>query len=667
MNKMDKKQLKILMIDDNPGDIRLIQEMLVAVGDNLYELRHADCLTSGLKQLEKNDFDIILLDLGLPESQGLSTLNRITPQTAEIPIVVLTGSINDDMVGISAVQEGAQDYLTKGYLDGKLLVRSIHYAIERKKLQKELILLNKSLEQRVKERTSALKKVNEKLLIEIAERREMVNQLQKLSYAIEQSPSIFVITDPGGNIQYVNLKFTQLTGYAPEEVIGKNPRFLKSGKTPQEEYKHLWETIIHGGEWRGEIVNKKKNGELYCELAYISPIRNTEGGITNFLKIAEDITVIKQVEKEKESLKEQLYHAQKLESVGTLAGGIAHDFNHILALIIGYADLLEKELKQDDSSLVYVQKILESAKRATNFIQDLLTFSRKQTHNPKLVNLDDIIKRTETFLLRLIREDIKLKIELSDKECMVMADSNQIEQVLINLTANARDAMPDGGLMTIRTEIVKLDNEFIKTYGYSTPRMYALISFSDTGVGMDEQIQKRIFEPFFTTKEIGKGTGLGLSIVYGLIIQHRGYIRVHSELNKGTTFKIYLPIVESMVEETKSVSLPIIHGGKETILLAEDDAETRKLTKMQLEESGYKVIEAIDGWDAVNKFRENKDTIHLFITDVLMPNLNGKDAYLTISKAKPDIKVVFMSSYPEDFINKKRILGEGVNYVLKTD
>jgi signal transduction histidine kinase/ActR/RegA family two-component response regulator len=370
--------------------------------------------------------------------------------------------------------------------------------------------------------------------------------------------------------------------------------------------------------------------------------------------------------KQIEELKNQLYHAQRLESIGTLTGGIAHDFNNILAIILGYGNLLRKEIEieKDNPSMVYVHKILSSAERATKLTRGLLTFSRKQQNNPKPVNLNELIGRIESLLVRIISEDIQLYTIFMDEDCIVMADSNQIEQVLMNLATNAKDAMPNGGFLTIKTEIVELDDGFIKFYGYGEIGKYVLISVADTGVGVDGETRKRIFEPFFTTKEAGKGTGLGLSIVYGIVKQHRGYINVDSEVEKGTTFKIYIPVIESGVERIKP-EIQITRGGRETILLAEDEEEVRNLTKIVLEKAGYKVIEAINGEDAIHKFIHNKNTIHFLMLDVIMPEKDGKKVYDVIRQMRPDIKVLFTNGYSEEIINRKDILKDGLYFITK--
>lgn len=389
------------------------------------------------------------------------------------------------------------------------------------------------------------------------------------------------------------------------------------------------------------------------------PTFGTDGKITGFIEVVEDIT-------ERKLLQSQLIQAQKMESVGQLAGGVAHDFNNILTAIMGYASLLKMKMREDDPLRRNADQILLSSERAASLTNSLLAFSRKQIINPKPVNLNEIVKRVEKLLLRLIGADIELKTVLADKDLVVMADANQIEQVFMNLATNARDAMPDGGLLMIETERIEIDGEYIKIHGYGEPGMYALISVADTGSGIDEKTKEKIFEPFFTTKETGKGTGLGLSIVYGIIKQHQGYINVYSEIGRGTTFKIYLPLSEKKVREVKPApETPMTIGGTETLLLAEDDADVRKFTKYVLEESGYTVIEAEDGKDAVDKFIENKDKIRLLLLDVIMPKKNGKEAYDEIRKAKPEIKALFMSGYTANVIHKKGILEEGLDFALK--
>ena len=420
--------------------------------------------------------------------------------------------------------------------------------------------------------------------------------------------------------------------------------------------KHTFETgkshtVIHS--------HKDKKGRPFYVEVKSYPMKDESGNIVSAIEVTNDIT-------EKKGLEDQLRQAQKMEAVGRLAGGIAHDFNNILTAIIGYSDILQMNMKDDDPQRADVDQILGASQKAAQLTQSLLAFSRQQIISPKPVKLNKIIVNVEKLLLRLIGEDIEFKTNLIDMDLTIMADSGQIEQVLINLAANARDAMPEGGMLSINTELVELDKYFIKTHAYNVKAgRYCLISVADSGIGMDENTRKRIFEPFFTTKDLGSGTGLGLSIIYGIITQHNGFVDVYSEPGKGTTFKIYLPIIKSAVEETKTEILPPPKGGTETVLVAEDDEVVRTIIKAILNKFGYKIIEAVDGEDAVIRFKENKDKIDLIILDVIMPKKNGKMAYDEIKKLCPEIKAIFTSGYTTELIDKKGVLEEGINFIPK--
>ncbi len=368
---------------------------------------------------------------------------------------------------------------------------------------------------------------------------------------------------------------------------------------------------------------------------------------------------------EHKKLEAQLLQAQKMEAIGQLAGGIAHDFNNLLTAIIGYGNLLKTEVSKDNRLSSYISQILSAADRAAHLTNDLLTFSRKQIVNTKPVNLNKIVQEVENLLSRIIREDIELSTVLTDNDVTIMADRTQIEQVLMNLATNSRDAMPDGGSLIIRTELTELDNEFIKAHGYGRPGSYALLTFEDTGTGIDERTRERIFEPFFTTKEVGKGTGLGLAMVYGIVKQHDGYINIYSEPDRGTTFKMYFPLIQPKGEETKPAASLSVKKGTETILIGEDDIYVRKLIKEILLNVGYEIMEAVDGEDVLRVFHEKKDEIQLLILDVIMPKKHGKEVYDEIKKVKPDIKVIFISGYSIDLLHKKGILEEGLNFIPK--
>lgn len=407
-----------------------------------------------------------------------------------------------------------------------------------------------------------------------------------------------------------------------------------------------------------EIKSRRKDGGIFWVSLNAKAVRDDSGKIRFFEGMVEDIT-------ERKKLGEQLRQSQKMEAVGTLAGGVAHDFNNILTVIMGYAHLMLMKLKDDDLLHPYLNQIITAANKATSLTSSLLAFSRKQMISLSPINLNDSIQNIEKMLLRIIGEDIELMTFLSEDDLIIMADTGQIEQILLNLATNARDAMPDGGLLIIETEKIQIDEKQAKGYGYSKPGAYALLTFTDFGMGMDKATAEKIFEPFFTTKEVGKGTGLGLSMIYGIVKQHNGYINCYSEQGKCTTFKIYFPLThEKAIPAKPPISIDSIIG-TEMILVAEDDANVRKLTKYVLERYGYKVIEAVDGWDAVEKFKENQGNIDLLLFDVIMPRMNGKMAYEEIKKLRPEIPAIFISGYTADVIHKKGILEEGLTIVFK--
>ena len=480
---------------------------------------------------------------------------------------------------------------------------------------------------------------------------------QKYRTLFEESKDIIYISTPEGKFLDINPAGVELFGYSSKaDLLSIDiARDLYTNPFDREKFQHM---LTHEGYVKDyEMTLRRKDGEHVIGLLTCTVVRDEKGNITAYRGIIKDIT-------DRHRLERQLFPAQKMEAIGQLAGGIAHDFNNILTAIIGYGTLLN-EMKVDDLSKMYIAHILNSAEKAANLTRALLVFSRKQIISPKPVNLNVIIQRTESLLSRLIGEDIELSIILADENLTVMADAIQIEQVLMNLATNARDAMPEGGRLIIKTDLINFDYELIRAHGYSKPGLYACISVEDTGEGMDEKTKARIFEPFFSTKEVGKGTGLGLAMAYGIVKQHDGYIIADSEPGQGTTFMIYLPLIKIKAGEIKESEVPEIKMGTESILIAEDDVQVRRLLKNVLEGSGYKIFEAVDGEDALRVFHKNKDEIQLFILDVIMPKKNGKEFYDEVKKVNPDIKAIFISGYDAEIIHKKGILAEGLDFISK--
>ena len=656
------------------------------------------------------------------------------------------------------------------------------------------------------------------IVIDITAQREAEDQLRKLSVAVEQSPASIVITNTAADIEYVNPKFTELTGYTPSEVLGRNPRLLQSGETPPAVYRELWATLAAGREWRGEFRNKKKNGELFWENASISPIKTTSGTVTHYLAVKEDITERKRMEEEisrqlrmnesiaemsahllslasheeisnailrhaqlhtdsphgfvgyvdprdgtfiaptqsgelwakcgvggrsmvtgrfgglwgwvlknklplltndvagdprstgvptghipirrflavpcvlgdeavgeiavanadrhyadddldllkrlaaiytmaierqrteeeRARIQEQLRQSQKLEAVGQLAGGVAHDFNNLLTVINGFSELAMSRLNPLDPLRQEIEEIRKAGDRAAALTQQLLAFSRRQLLKPKLIDLNAAVADMEKMLRRLIGEDIALATVLDPHLGKVKADPGQVQQVIVNLAVNARDAMPGGGRLTIETKNVELDEQHLVEDPLVQPGPYVVVSVSDTGTGMSKKILNHIFEPFFTTKEQGKGTGLGLPTVYGIVKQSGGSIRVDSRQGFGTTFSIYLPRVEGTADQPDinkaDVELP---GGTETVLLVEDEDGVRGLAAQILESCGYNVLTASNGEEALAVAAQYSGAIDLMVTDLVMLGMDGRELARQLTAARPQTKLLVMSGYAD--------------------
>jgi two-component system, cell cycle sensor histidine kinase and response regulator CckA len=472
-----------------------------------------------------------------------------------------------------------------------------------------------------------------------------------------QQPAVML--DQDGNITFCNDYLLGLTGWSRNEVLHKSwfDLFL-----PAEIREDVRSFFVRGISESAFPVHQEnpivtRTGAQRLIVWENALLHDPAGRVVGTASIGIDVT-------EHRKLEEQLLQSQKMEAIGTLAGGVAHDFNNILTTILGYASLIQMREQESEQQSKLAAKIVKSVERATELTKNLLAFSRKQTVDMKPANVNDIVCGFQTILARLIGEDIELTVRASAKKLVVEADKGQLEQVLMNLTANARDAMPRGGKLSIiagETEICEAE------VGRSSvpPGKYALLTISDSGIGMDKQIQERIFEPFFTTKGVGKGTGLGLSMVYGIIKKHDGFINVYSEPGQGTTFTIYLPLVEAEIEEEPAMEAAGVTGGTETILLAEDDGAVRDMTAMLLRNSGYRVLLAGDGEEALSVFRNHQEEIQLVITDVIMPKRNGRDLYEEIRKIKFGMPVIFMSGYAADIMGSTVSIGDKVRYLSK--
>ncbi len=501
---------------------------------------------------------------------------------------------------------------------------------------------------------------------DITERKRAEESLRKLSRAVEQSASIIVITDAQGHIEYANPRFTETTGYTLAEAIGQHTRILKSGHTSPEEYKRLWETITAGKEWRGEFHNKRKNGELYWESASISPIKDADGVITHFLAVKEDITERKQAEEAQAKLEEQLRQSQKMESIGRLAGGVAHDFNNMLAVILLQVHMSLRESDPAQPIYARLQAIQQATQHSADLTRQLLAFARKQTIAPQVLDMNETVEGMLAMLRRLIGEDIDLLWKPAANLWSVKMDPVQINQILANLAVNARDAIAGVGKVIIETENTTFDEGYCAVHPDFTCGDYVVLAVNDDGCGMDKDILDHLFEPFFTTKEAGKGTGLGLSTVYGIVKQNDGFIDVDSEPGKGSTFKIYLPQFASEAVGpigTQAAETP--KGRGETVLLVEDESVILNLCQEILEELGYRVLSANSPSKAIRLAEEQSGEIHLLITDVVMPEMNGPDLVKRLQSLYPNLKWLFMSGYMTNIIARQGILDEDVHFIQK--
>ena len=494
---------------------------------------------------------------------------------------------------------------------------------------------------------------------DITERIQNEQKTRNLVTAVEQAEETVVITDLDGTIRYCNPAFERTTGYAVAEVIGQNPRILKSGKQDAVFYERLWRTISAGEPWVGKFTNRKKNGTLFEEEATISCIRDVSGKITGYAAVKRDVT-------ERVALESQLRQSQKLESLGRLAGGVAHDFNNLLTVINGYSGLLLSKLEPNDAWWHSLDEIHKAGVRAAELTKQLLAFSRKQIAEPVPVDLNRLIQENQGFLKRVIGEDVEIVPLLCSNPGLVFADAGQIHQVLMNLAVNARDAMPQGGRLTIKTEVAGPDVSVPASDDRMARGPYVVMTVIDTGMGMDDDVRQHIFEPFFTTKEESKGTGLGLSMVYGIVQQSGGWIDCESELGRGTTFRIGLPRIAA--PEPGPAPAERAAGelrGTETILVVEDQEEVRSFAVAVLRFYGYRVLEAQNGEEALRTIGHHAGRIDLILSDVVMPLLNGKELAEQMRHLHPEVAVLLMSGYPGGAVAGEAGQDGGLPYLPK--
>lgn len=495
-------------------------------------------------------------------------------------------------------------------------------------------------------------------LYDVTERRKMERFVQQV---LENVGEGFAVIDPEYRIITANRVYCDMSGRGLSEITGRHCFAVSHGSDrPCHEngeecpVRHTFKT---GKDSATIHTHAAKPGKIARVEIKTFPMKDSEGRVQAVIETINDIT-------ERSRLQEQLQQSQKMEAIGHLAGGVAHDFNNLLTAIIGYGNILRNRLAADDAVRPYLDEILASSERAAELTRSLLAFSRKQIISPKPVDLNVVVAGIEKILRRLIGEDVELNVVYSDRNLVALVDKGQIEQVLMNLATNARDAMPTGGTLTIRTSVFHADENYARVHLFPHPGTYACIALSDTGTGMNEQTLEKIFEPFFTTKELGRGTGLGLAIVYGIVKQHNGNINVSSEPGKGSTFTLSFPLVQAPAADEQQPQSPPA-GGTETILLAEDDGSVRNLFRTILETAGYTVLTAQDGEEAVGLFREQGGRIGLALLDVVMPRKNGHEAYEEMRAIAPAVKALFISGYTDNIIHQRGILRGDLEFISK--
>jgi len=490
---------------------------------------------------------------------------------------------------------------------------------------------------------------------------------EKYRTILENIEDGYFEVDIAGNFTFYNDSLCRILGYSRDEMIGMNNRQYtdqENAKKLFQAFNKVYRTGEPAREFDWEII--RKDGTRRSIEASVSLLKDPSGNRIGFRGIVRDITERKRIEQEKTTLEEQLRQSQKMEAIGRLAGGVAHDFNNLLTVIKGYSQLSLTEMKKGDPLKENIEEIKKAADRAADLTRQLLAFSRRQVMEMKVLDLNDLLRNLDKMLRRVIGEDIELATILEENLGRVKTDPGQIEQVIMNLAVNARDAMSKGGKLTIETANVDLDQAYARAHVAVKPGPYVMISASDTGVGMPPEIRDRIFEPFFTTKEKGKGTGLGLSTVYGIVKQSSGNIWVYSEPEKGTTFKIYLPRVDEPFEELKEKLVKKeLPRGNETILIVEDEEDVLKLAGRILSRQGYHVLEASSGEEALRICKKKKEPFHLLLTDVVMPQMSGRQLEEQLSRVCQDFKVLYMSGYTDNAITHHGVLEKGMNYIQK--
>jgi len=737
MTRPDEGPFRILLVEDNPGDAYLIAETLAETAIAAFRLEHAEGLGACLRRLEGERFDTILLDLGLPDSQGLATLAAVAAAAGGTPILVLTG-LDDELLALKAVKAGACDYLVKGQVFGTMLGRAVRHAIEREGSARalreseerfrqlaaripqafwltdatlaEVLYLSPAFEaitgqgcaavcadaglfldrvhpddrqvveayrsgeapdawdrefrvvrpdgevRWVRDRGGAIRSAAGEvirlagLLEDVTEAREAHRRIHFQAGLLDAVGESVAAADLRGTVTYWNRHAERLTGWSAAEAVGHNVLDLVGTRDGGGVVTAALAQVAGGEAWAGEMELARRDGSTFPAFVSGAPILGGAGEVVGVVGASSDLTEVKR-------LQQQLQQAQRMEAVGRLAGGVAHDFNNLLTGISGYAALVLDELAEGDPLRGDVEEIVKAAERAAALTRQLLAFSRKQVLQPRVVDLCAVVRGMERMLARLIGEDVALEVSCEPGLGRVKADPGQIEQVLLNLAVNARDAMPGGG--TLRVELCN------RGPSGEAPEGWVLLRVADSGTGIAADVLPHVFEPFFTTKEVGRGTGLGLSTVYGIVAQSGGRVEVRSEPGTGAAFEIALPRVEPEAEEEPGAPAAPRGARGETVLYVEDEDGVRALGTRTLRRLGYTVLEARDGGEALRMSERHPGAIDLLLTDVVMPRMGGKELADTLAARHAGLRVLYVSGYTGDVVARHGVMEEGRGFLEK--
>jgi two-component system, cell cycle sensor histidine kinase and response regulator CckA len=644
MGTLESSKPVIMIVDDEANIIDILVESL----KDDYDISVATDGESALQAIVDNPPDLILLDIIMPGIDGYEVCRRLKTdqKTRRIPVIFVT--VMDEVVDEARGFElGAVDYIAKHV--------SPHIVRARVKTHLELELGRKALE---------------KLNMELREtkKRELKDSEARYRALFEgAAEGILIMETLTRRFKYANPAACQLLGYTEDELRLTDFRDIHPDEALEQVVSEFEATEREGKSMtQHDMPFLTKYGTIIYADVVTTPgiLMDRVSCCATFLI---DMTERKKAEDEKKKMEEQLWQSQKMEAIGRLSGGVAHDFNNMLTTIIGNSEMALAGIEKDDPSREMIEDIKLAGEKAAMLTRQLLAFSRKQVLQPEIFNLNSVVSEMDKMLRRLIGEDIDLETKLFPDLGMVETDPGQVEQIIMNLAVNARDAMPEGGRLTIETANVELDEEYASSHFPAIPGSYEMLSVSDTGVGMSKDILAKIFEPFYTTKEKSKGTGLGLSIVYGIVKQSNGYIWVYSELGKGTTFKIYFPKVEKSEYGEKDIkkSVKEICNGSETILVVEDDAAIMKVIFKLLISCGYTVLCAADGNEALRVSDEHEGPIHLILTDVIMPGMGGKQLAKLLIERRPETEILYMSGYTDDAIVRHGVLEKGLFFIQK--